>query len=398
MTPVREARTARGGLAVLAAGAFAVGMDAYVMAGLLAGIGAELGVSVATAGQTVTAYTLCYAVAAPLLTAAFGRGRARRVLTTALAVFTAANLVSVVAGSFWALIAARAVAGAAAGLFMPTAATTAAALLPAARRGRALGVVLTGMCAGTVLGVPSGLFLAAGSGWRAALLLAAAAGALALFGLALLLPGVRTEAGPSLRARLASLAEPGVAAVIAVTFAQTIASLGLYTYLQPLLRETAQVADPTLYLWLWGVGGVCGSLLSGPLIDRLGRPALLSGVLVGLLAVAVALLPWAGAVPGLVAVPLVVWGAVGWGFVVPQQHRLLAAASAGGAAVALNSSVTYLGSAVGSGLGGLALATGLPVSALPLLAAATALLGVLCQILWYGTAGRAVPPLARQEG
>jgi predicted MFS family arabinose efflux permease len=209
----------------------------------------------------------------------------------------------------------------------------------------------------------------------------------------LLLPDVREGAGPSLRARLACLAERDVAVVVVVTLAQTVASLGLYTYLQPLLRQTAHVADPALYLWLWGAGGVCGSLLAGPLTDRVGRPALLSGVLIGLLAVAAALLPWCARVPGLVAVPLLLWGAVGWGFVVPQQHRLLAVASSGGAAVALNSSVTYLGSAVGSALGGLALASGLHVSTLPLLAAAAALLGALFQVLSRGTAVRAGAPL-----
>nr|WP_203950482.1 MFS transporter [Microbispora rosea] len=384
---------AAGGMASLAAGSFAVGMDAYVMAGLLAGIGGDLHVSIAAAGQSVTAYTLCYAVAAPLFATAFGSGRARRVLTAALVVFTAANLLSAAAGSFWLLIAGRALAGVGAGLFTPAAATTAAALMPAARRGRALGVVLTGMCAGTVVGVPTGLLLAGGFGWRAALVLAAALGALALLGLSLLLPDVRESSGPSLRARLACLAERDVVRIVVVTLAQTVASLGLYTYLQPLLRQTAHVADPALYLWLWGLGGVCGSMLAGPLTDRVGRPALLSGVLVGLLAVATALIPWCARVPGLVAVPLVLWGAVGWGFVVPQQHRLLAVASSGGAAVALNSSVTYLGSAVGSALGGLALASGLHVSALAPLAAAVALLGALFQVVSLVTAGRAGAPL-----
>jgi predicted MFS family arabinose efflux permease len=55
----------------------------------------------------------------------------------------------------------------------------------------------------------------------------------------------------------------------------------------------------------------------------------------------------------------VLWGAVGWAFVVPQQHRLLGlSAAAGPAALALNSSATYLGGAAGAGLGGAALAAG----------------------------------------
>ncbi len=194
--------------------------------------------------------------------------------------------------------------------------------------------------------------------------------------------------------------------VVAVTFTQTVASLGLYTYLEPVLHRTADVGSAVPYLWVWGIGGVCGNLLAGTLVDRTGRPALLSVALLGTLGGALALLPWTGSVPGLVLLPLLLWGAVGWAFVVPQQHRLLAGegtrgkgrgesgpgggkAGSGAAAVGLNSSATYLGGAVGSALGGLALAHGLDARWLPLPAAGVALAGVLLHLV-------AVPALARR--
>ncbi|WNI14306.1 MFS transporter [Actinacidiphila sp. ITFR-21] len=371
------------GVRLLGIGAFAMGMDAYVMAGLLPGIGGDLGVSAARAGQAVTVFTLCYALAAPLLSVALGRLGTRRVLLAALVVFTAANAASALAGSYGTLLSARAAAGTGAGLFAPTAATAAAALAPPERRGRALALVLGGMSGGTVLGVPLGLLLAAHSGWRAALWAVSGLGALALLGVALRLPPVRAAALPSLRGRLRLLSQPRVTLVVAVTLTQTVASLGLYTYLGPVLRRTAQVHSPTAYLWAWGIGGVCGSLLAGAVLDRAGRPARISVALLGALAAALAVLPWAGAVPGLVLLPLLVWGAAGWAFVVPQQHRLLsleALGASGGAALALNSSATYLGGATGSALGGAALAAGLDARWLPLPAAAVAATGVLLHL------------------
>jgi predicted MFS family arabinose efflux permease len=372
---MRSKKTLRG-VPLLGLGAFATGMDAYVMAGLLTGIGRDLGVSVSQAGQCVTVFTLCYAVSAPLFSAGLARMSTRSVLLVALLVFTAANTCSALAGSFPVLLASRAVAGMGAGLFSPTAAIAAAALVPPDRRGRALALVLGGMSGGTVLGVPLGLLLAADHGWRAALWLVTAAGALAFLGVATRLPAVQAEAAPTLRERLAGLSQPGIVLVIAVTFTQTVASLGLYTYLQPVLHGVARVDDPTAYLWVWGLGGVCGSLLSGTVADRTGRPALLSGVLLAVLGAALAVLPWAGGAPGLALLPLFVWGAVGWAFVVPQQHRLISAAGPSGAAVALNSSATYLGGSVGSALGGGALAAGISARWLPLLAASAAVAGV----------------------
>ncbi|GGV04759.1 hypothetical protein GCM10010275_50420 [Streptomyces litmocidini] len=362
---------------LLALGSFAMGTDAYAMAGLLPDMGADLDVSVSLAGQSVTAFTLCYALAAPLLSAVLARWGTRAVLVAALVVFVLANTGTALAGSYAALLGTRALAGAGAGLFTPAAATAAVALVPPERRGRALGLVLGGMSAGTVLGVPLGLLVAAASGWRAALWLITGLGLAALLGVATALPPVRGAAAPSLRARIGALARPRTAVVVAVTFTQTVASLGLYTYLEPVLRRVAGVGSAVPYLWVWGIGGVCGSLLAGTLVDRTGRPARLAVALLGTLGAALALLPWTGAVPGLVLLPLLVWGAAGWAFVVPQQHRLLDGTASGAAAVGLNSSATYLGGAVGSALGGLALAHGLDAGRLPLLAAAVALAGVL---------------------
>ncbi|MEU4076749.1 MFS transporter [Streptomyces venezuelae] len=367
-------------VALLALGSFAMGTDAYAMAGLLPGIGADLHVSVSLAGQSVTAFTLCYALAAPLCSAALGRRGTRTVLVTALVVFVLANAGTALTSSYAGLLGTRALAGAGAGLFTPAAATAAVALVPPERRGRALGLVLGGMSAGTVLGVPLGLLVAAHSGWRTALWLITALGAVALLGVATALPAVRAAAAPSLRARLGALTRPRVAAVVTVTFTQTVASLGLYTYLEPVLRRTADVGSAVPYLWVWGIGGVSGSLLAGTLVDRTGKPALLAVALLGTLGGALALLPWTGTVPGLVLLPLLVWGAVGWAFVVPQQHRLLAGQADGAAAVGLNSSATYLGGAVGSALGGLALAHGLDARWLPLPAAGVALAGVLLHL------------------
>ncbi|MEU1156979.1 MFS transporter, partial [Streptomyces sp. NPDC005918] len=187
--------------------------------------------------------------------------------------------------------------------------------------------------------------------------------------------------------RLGALADRTVLPVVAVSFLGAVASLGLYTYLAPVLASSGGVGGGEVapYLWAWGIGGVLGSLLAGPLVDRTGRVVALVTGIVSTLVVAIGVLPLLGAA----AFPaLVVWGAAGWAFQVPQQHRLLALrAERGTVALALNNSALYLGSAVGSGAAGLALAAGLAPRDLPWAAAAVAAAGLALHLLGRGPAG-----------
>ncbi|MDR2853015.1 MAG: MFS transporter [Burkholderiaceae bacterium] len=188
---------------LLTLGMFALGIDAYVVAGLLPGIAHSFSVTQAQAGQCVAIFTLSYAISAPVLSTLVGGKPVRTVLTIALAVFSIANAASVAAVNFPLLLAARALAGFGAGLFSPVAAAAAAALVPEQRKGRALGMVLGGMSAGTVVGVPAGLWVNDWIGWRGTLGLVTLIGCIALAGVAARLPSLALRRPPSLRERLA---------------------------------------------------------------------------------------------------------------------------------------------------------------------------------------------------
>ncbi|MEU6997939.1 MFS transporter [Nonomuraea sp. NPDC046570] len=369
---------------VLATGAFALGLDAYVMAGLLPVMAADLGTTIAVAGQTVTAFTLAYAIAAPLFATALAAARSRTVLVLALAVFTAANALTAVLSCLPLLLAARVIAGVGAGLYSSQASAAAAELVPSRSRGRALGLVMGGMSAGTVLGVPLGVLLAEQAGWRATMWLITALGAVVAVAVYALLPSASTGPVASARERLAVLVDRRIGAVAMVSFLAAVASLGLYTYLAPVLEDAGGIHGVTPYLWAWGIGGVLGSLAIGPIVDRYGRASGLVVVILATLLLTQALLPvFAHASAPAAAVPLLVWGAAGWALQVPQQQRLLdlGGERRGPVAVAMNNSALYLGSAAGSGLGGAAISAGLPASALPWAAAAVAALALLTHLL-----------------
>jgi predicted MFS family arabinose efflux permease len=369
-------------LLVLSLGTFALGMDAYVIAGLLPAVGESFSVSVSAAGQLATAFTLSYAVGSPVLAALFAHRASRGLMLCALAAFVLANVLAALAPTFSVLLVARSLAGMGAGLYSPVAAAAAAAMVPAEQRGRALAIVLGGLSAGTVLGVPVGLALAHHASWRAALWLVAALGVLAILTLGSFLPPTRALPPPALRQRFQLLRHRGTATIVAVTFCQTVGSLGLYTYIAPVLASTSHIGNPLYEFWTWGIGGVIGTLSVGAILDRLGKPALMTTLLLLTLAASTSLLAVVGASRPFIVIGMFLWGWAGWSFVIPQQHSLVSIRPNDTTqAISMNSSAAYLGAAAGTALAGLPLSAGLSPSRLPLLASGAVVVAVLIHSL-----------------
>ena len=368
----------------LALGAFALGMASFVTAGLIPMIGQAFNVEVAVAAQLVTVFSLAYGIGSPVVVALLPAHRQRFALLAALAVFLLANVASALVDDFVALLVSRAFAGLGAGVYLASAITASSAVALPGQRGRAIAMIMTGMAAGTVLGVPCSLLLAERAGWQAALWLIALLAGGAWLGLACSLG--RLPAGPqiAISSRRLLLNNSKVICILLVSLLAAISSLGMYTFIAPLLGnpEFGGIENIAPWLWAWGLGGVAGSVLIAPLAERIEGP-LLTLIILLILATALLLLPLAAALsPWLAMLAIALWGGVGWALQVPQNNRLIAERQARGdsnLAVALNESALYLGSALGAGAGGLLLLLALPVWTLALSAGAVALLAALVQ-------------------
>ncbi|MGW2601947.1 MFS transporter [Streptomyces klenkii] len=344
-------------LLLLALGAFAMGTDTMVMAGILGRISGDLGVSVPAAGQLVTVFALSYALLAPVLAAVTARWPRRRLLLVALTVFTVANALSALAPDYPTLLATRVLAAAGAALYTPGASAAATALAPPERRGRAIATVLGGMTVATALGVPLGTYVGRAD-WRLTMWLVTVLGAVALLGLAAFLRELPAPA-PSvgLRERMAPLRDRRVLGAVATTFTFFVAFQSVYIYLGTAVRPaTGGDADRlSAVLLATGVASVAGSWLGGRAVDRWGvRKVLLVGSTIAIACFAA--LPWLGrTMPGTFGYALLV-PLAGWSISVAQPHRL-ASLNPGNAPLllSLNSSALYLGMAAGGTVGSLAI-------------------------------------------
>ena len=370
---------------LIALGAFALGMASYVTAGLIPLIGGAFSVSTATAAQLVTAFTLAYGLGSPVVVALLPGGQQRLGLLLALAIFIVANVASALATSFITLAIWRAVAGVGAGVYLALGIAASAAITAEANRGKAIAIIMGGMASGTVLGVPISLLLAERLGWESAMWLISALGLIAYAGLQVKLPTLPSAPTLSLVRKLAILRSPHTMAILAVSLLGAVASLGMYTFIAPFMAatESGAVQSITGYLWVWGIGGVVGSFLIGPLVDKFNGPTITLAIML-LLFVALISLPFAASInPLLTLLPIALWGAVGWALQVPQNNELVDARQPHGdghLAVALNESALYLGSAVGAACGGILLAFHLPVATLAVSAGAIAAVGALVQL------------------
>jgi predicted MFS family arabinose efflux permease len=333
-------------LLVLALGMFALGTDSFVVAGVLPEVADSFHVSIGVAGQMTTVYAVTYALLAPVIAALAAHMARKRLLLAGLAVFVIANLGTAVAPTFAIALATRALAGLGAAMFSPTATGAAASIVPPERRGFALSVVIAGMTVSTALGAPIGSLIGSLGDWHWTMVFVAALAAVSGIGVLAFLSHIPMPPAVTLRKRLAPLADARIGLTLATTFLFFSAAFTIYTYFA-VVFDRAIGGTPTLLsglLVLWGGAGTISNLFAGPLIDRIGNRKVLVTMLCFVLADFL-LLPWSSANLWTAIPAVLLWGACGWGILVPQQHRIVGIAPPIAPIVlGLNNSATFLGS------------------------------------------------------
>ncbi|WP_441268114.1 MFS transporter [Bradyrhizobium sp. 215_C5_N1_1] len=385
----------------LTLGAFSIGTEGFMIAGLLPALARDLNVGLSAAGQLVTAFSLAYAVGAPVMAVLTARLERRRLLALAIAGFSIANLLAALAPNYAGLLAARLLLAFAAASFMPAASGYAAASGGLQRRGRALSMVTNGLSLAIVAGVPLGVLVGQRFGWRVTFLAVGGLAALSLVGILFGMPKQVPGTTASLGERLALTRRPDILAVLATSVLTVAGTFTVYTYLSVFLAGVAGIGPQGLALVLFGFGvaSALGTQLGGTAADYWGaRYTVIVGCGLTLLAYLVLSLGAAlGPAHALLALlpALLLWGLASWGLITAQQARLVALApTLAAVGLSLNSSAIYLGSAMGAAVGALVIADG-PVGRLGWVAAGFSLAALLTVLA--STAGRQVEVGAVRE-
>jgi predicted MFS family arabinose efflux permease len=340
-------------------GNFVIGTGVMVVPGTLNDIGSSMAVSVAVAGQLITAAAVMMCLGAPLFATLVAGWDRRRLLAFSMLWYAVFLGLSALAQDFGALIVLRVLAVVSPAIFTPQAAACIGLLVTPAQRGRAITFVFLGWSVASVVGVPLGAWIGGTLGWRSAFGFVALLSVVSAAWVWRSLPdGVRPPAfsraawGETLQSRALMLC-------VAVTLLYSAGQFVLFSYFAPYFKLHLEVtpAELSLLFACFGACGLIGNLLMSRHIYHIGAPR---AVMWAVASMGLSLLVWplasSLALAALICVP---WGLGCFASNSAQQARLVGIAPMlASGSIALNSAAMYAGQALGAGGGGWLIAQG----------------------------------------
>ena len=372
-------------LGLLAAGLFVVGTNAFVIAGVLPAIAATLGVTPSQVGYSITFYGLVVALASPAVSILLARLSRTSLMAGGLVLIALGTLLAALAGSIETFTVGRVVAAFGGAALVPAATAAAPSMMPVSQRGKALAIAALGFTLATAIGSPLGTALASVGGWRLPLLILAALALVLAGAVALGVRGVPLSAAASLRQRFAVLRDGRILLALVTTLLLTMSFNVVYFFSSEVTHRLTTGSGTLLaaLLLLYGVGGIVGTALTGPVTDRVGSRVTFA-VAIGLEILVFLALPLLLHSYAATAVAFFVWGVAGFGAVVPLQHRLVGVdPAATGISLSWYSTAMYVGIALAPLLGAAALGAG--PQDVPLAGAVVGVLALVAFLVGYAT-------------
>ncbi|MCK9917876.1 MFS transporter [Microbacteriaceae bacterium K1510] len=345
---------------VLMLGNIVTGLAVLAPAGMLADLAAGLQVGIREAGLLVTYGAVVLCIGSPVMAWLTTRIDRRTLLVTTLAVMAIGQTLSALAPNYGAILILRIAMLTIAAIFTPQAAAAIGLIVPEKERSSAISFVFLGWSLAVAGGLPLITFIATHLGWRMAFgILGAAAVVVALLSFFALPRGLQ---GKPLS--LLSFAEIGsskrIVSILLLTLVQTSGQFTVFIYLAPLLAALAGADATTIgaFFALYGATGLLGNIIASAVVTRLGIERTLAACLA---AIVVGMALWAAGTASLatMGVGVGIWG-LGFAAINSMQQARLASAAPDltSASIAMNTSILYVGQAIGSGVGGMLFATG----------------------------------------
>ncbi|MBR8660946.1 DHA1 family putative efflux transporter-like MFS transporter [Brevibacillus aydinogluensis] len=342
---------------LLALVTFLVGTSEYVISGILDKISNTMGISVTSAGQLVTIFSLVYAIGTPILMALTAKVERQKLLVWAMGAFVIGNILSFVLSGYASFLAARVIMALGAGMVVVTALDIAAKIAVPGKQASAIATVVMGFTASLIIGVPLGRIVAAQFGWQSVFGILALAGLVAMFILYAILPRVQGDKPMPLSKQLAFLKNGNVALGLTITFFWLGGYSVAYTYISPYLLNVAGLKEGMLsgVLLAFGIASLVGSKFGGFSADKWGVfPTLSGGMLLHVIALLLLSLTVTYTHSWLpIVILLILWSFSAWSSGPTQQVNLVRIEpNYSGIMLSLNQSMMQLSMAAGAAIGG----------------------------------------------
>ena len=341
-------------------GNIVIGLSVFGPAGMLSELADGLHVGIRDAGLLVTYGAVVLCIGSPVMAWLTTRVDRRVLLVGTLVVVAAAEGASALAPSYGVVLALRLAMLAIAAIYTPQAAATVGLIVPEAQRPSAIAFVFLGWSLAVAGGLPLTTFLATHFGWRAGFGVLGAASAVIALLVFVTLPGGLTGKPLSLSSFATIARNRRLVTILTVTMLQISGQLTVFVYLAPLLRRLIGADDLAVesFFAFYGVAALVGNIAATAVVGALGTEVTLALFLgsttLGMAVWTVGAGLFAAGVAG-----VFFWG-LGFAAINSMQQARLAetAPDLASASIALNTSMVYVGQAIGSGIGGLLFARG----------------------------------------
>jgi MFS transporter, DHA1 family, inner membrane transport protein len=339
-------------------GNIVTGCSVLAPAGMLSELSRDLDVSIRAAGLLITFGAIVLCIGSPLAAWLTSRIERRTLLAATLAGLAITNIASAFAPDYNSLLIIRLVMLTVGALYTPQAAGTAALIVPLEKRGSTIAYIFLGWSLAAAVGLPLITFFASRFGWHAVYAGIGALGCLSFLLLAWRLPAGLMGAPVDLKTWVDVGRNRMIVLLLLITTLQMSGQFVVFTFMGPLLARLTNAGPDGIGLVfaLYGVFGFIGIAIATRIVDSWGayKTSLLFTVVM-----LTGITGWAlsAGIYSLMAGSVAIWGL---GFASTnsmQQVRLVSAApTLASASVSLNTSVLYIGQAVGSAIGGLVFA------------------------------------------
>ncbi|WBW59220.1 MFS transporter [Klebsiella electrica] len=321
------------------------------VAGSLAAISQEWGISDGQSARLLSIFGLTFALGAPLTQVLFGKLMRRTQVLAGMLVFGLGALIFAIAPDYRVLVVSRIVMGLGASLIGPVLVALGAELVAPQERGSAIATILLGVSMASMVGIPLATWVASVGGPRVLFALVALLSLLTAARVWLLVPNVVKGVDIHLRQVGQVLMEGKSLAAFLVVFFITSGVYDMYAFISPMIRDRWQgdISSVSIALAVIGVSGIVGNLFVTRAARRYSAEHLLVAGLSLLVAVMliIMLLP---AQLSLLYLLLVVW-AFSTDLLWPTQQRRIveiSTAETRGISLALTSAFMFCGIGCGS--------------------------------------------------
>lgn len=341
---------------ILAFAGFGIITTEFSVIGILPVLAREFNISIDTAGWLLSGFALTIAVTGPFTVMLSSKINRKWLMLSAMSIFVLSNIVSAIAPNFTVLMIARVIPALLHPIYWSVAIATASKQVAPKDVPKAVGIIMSAISIGTVLGVPLTTYVADVINWQAAFITAGIINLAGLAALMIKIPSMPAEKGAQ-KMQLKALSNPQLWVSLVATIIMVSGMFSTFGYLADFLQKVSHMngKEISLMLLLFGATSIVGNWLAGYFLSR---NVMLTARLFLLALVGVHILAYTFGGMFLPVVTIVaLWGLIHThGFMVSQTLISNEAPGAPELATSLMVSFGNAGFALGSFLGGIVIA------------------------------------------